>query len=120
MKRRYEIIATAFDKKGNILGSAVNDYSKSHPLMKLYAEKAGESELKIYKHAELGAILAAGNKQVHRIFVQRFDRNGDYALAAPCPTCLCMLRDFDVKIIQWTNPSGIIGVKRNGDYYEVL
>lgn len=119
-KARFHITATAFDKRGNIIGAGINDYHKSHPLMKLYATKAGESELKIYKHAELSAILAAGNKQVHRIFIQRFDKSGNYALAAPCPTCLEMLKDFNVKIIQWTDPAGIIGIRKVGDHYEVL
>lgn len=120
MKKRYEIIATTFDKKGNIISSGVNNYNKSHPLMKMYAMKAGESPLKIYKHAELSAILAAGNREIHKIFIQRFDRNGDYALAAPCPTCLEIIKDFEIKVIQWTTPEGIVGCKRNGDIYEIL
>jgi deoxycytidylate deaminase len=108
MKKRYTIIATTFDKKGNILGSGVNDYNKSHPLMKLYALKAGESELKIKKHAELAAILAAGNKDIHRIFVQRFTEDGEYALAMPCKTCQTMIKDFGIKVVEFTTPEGII------------
>lgn len=119
-KRRYEIVATTFDRKGNILGSSKNDYRRSHPLMKIYAERAGESELKIYRHAELGAILRAGTKKIHKIFVQRFDLEGEYALAMPCKTCLEMIKDFDIKVIEWTTPAGIVGVQRVGDLYELV
>lgn len=106
-KCRYELIATAFDRKGKILGAGVNNYRKSHPLMRMYAEKAGESSMKIYKHAELSAILAAGNKQVHSLLIQRFDNYGEPALAMPCLTCQTMLKDFGVRYVKYTTPSGI-------------
>lgn len=108
MKKRYEIIATAFDRKGKIIGAGINDYRKSHPLMRLYAVQAGESELKIYKHAELSALLSAGNKQVHKMLIQRFESNGEPALAMPCKTCQTMLKDFGVKFVEYTSPTGII------------
>jgi len=105
--KRYEIIATAFDRKGRILGAGVNEYKRSHPLMKVYAEKAGESSMKIFKHAEFSAVLAAGNKQIHSLLVQRFKANGEPALALPCPTCQAMLKDFGVKVVKYTTDSGI-------------
>lgn len=107
MRKRFTIVATAFDKKGRAIGTGVNDYRKSHPLSKLYAEKAGESPEKIYKHAELSAILAAGNKQVHSMLIQRFDAEGEPALAKPCKTCQTMLKDFSVKFVQYTTAQGI-------------
>jgi deoxycytidylate deaminase len=111
MKKRFELIATAFDSKRKVIGSGVNDYKKSHPLMKIYAVKAKESPLKIKKHAELSALLAAGNKQIHSLFVQRFDANGNPALAKPCLTCQCMLKDFGVKFVEYTTPNGIESLK---------
>lgn len=107
MKRRYELIATAFDRKGKVVGAGVNDYKKSHPLMRIYSERAGESDMKIYKHAELSAILSAGNKSVHSMLIQRFDNQGNPAMAMPCPTCQTMLKDFDVKYVEYTTPEGI-------------
>lgn len=105
--RRFEIFATAFDKKRKIIGVGANCYSKSHPLMKLYAEKAGESEMKIYKHAELSAILDAGNKEVYSLLVQRFDAQGRPALAMPCKTCKEMIKDFGVRYVEYTCEGGI-------------
>lgn len=106
--RRFEIIATAFDKKRRILSTSVNSYSKSHTLQKLYAMKAGESEMKIFLHAETSALLRAGDKEVYSILVQRFDAKGNPALAMPCKACQLMLKDFGVKYVEYTTPSGII------------
>lgn len=107
MKNRFEIVATAFDRKGRVIGSGINCYRKSHPLMKLYATKAGESDFKIYKHAELAAILSAGNREIYSLLVQRFDKNGNPALAMPCKTCQTMIKDFGIKFVQYTTASGI-------------
>lgn len=107
MKKRFELIATAFDAKRKVIGSGVNDYNKSHPLMKMYALKAKESCAKIKKHAELSALLSAGNKIVHSMLVQRFDSLGNPALAMPCPTCQVLLKDFGVKFVEFTSPDGI-------------
>ena len=106
-RKRYEVIATTFDKKGRVLGTGVNDYSKSHPLAKHFAIIAGESEQKDKVHAELSAVLASGRKNIHSIFVQRFHNDSTMAVAAPCPTCKAMLKGFGVKIVRYTHPEGI-------------
>jgi len=106
-RKRYEIVATCFDRKGRVLGTGVNDYSRSHPLAKHFAIVAGESEQKDKVHAELAAVLASGRKNIHSIFVQRFHNNGTMAVAAPCPTCKAMLKGFGVKIVRYTHPEGI-------------
>lgn len=106
-RKRYEVIATCFDKKGRVLGTSVNDYLRSHPLQKFFSIKAGESEQKDKLHAELGAVLASGRKNIHSILVQRFNKDGSLALAAPCPTCQVMLKSFGVKIVRYTSDEGI-------------
>jgi deoxycytidylate deaminase len=75
--------------------------------MQEFAIKAGESEDKIYRHAEFNAVLSSGRKDVHSILVQRFHINGDMANAMPCPTCQGMLRSFGVKIVRYTTDEGI-------------
>lgn len=106
-RKRYEVIATTFDKKGRVLGTGVNDYRKSHPLVKTCSIIAGESEQKDKLHAEFSAVLASGRKTVHSILVQRFNNDGSLALAAPCPTCQVMLKSFGVRIVRYTHPQGI-------------
>lgn len=105
--KRYTIFATCFDRKGRVLGTGTNNYNKSHPLMQHFAVKAGESNEKIFVHAELAAVLQSGRKDIHSILVQRFHDSGDTALAKPCPTCQAMLRGFGVKIVRYTSEEGI-------------
>lgn len=107
MSKKHQLIATAFDKKGNIVGYGVNDYKKSHPLMKVYSDKVKDTNNRIFKHAELSAVLSAGNKDIHSVLVQRFNAEGKPALAKPCKICECMLRDFGVKFVQYTSEEGI-------------
>ena len=106
-RKRYTIVATCFDKKGRVIGTGTNEYHRSHPLMQEFAIKAGESEDKIYRHAEFNAVLASGRKDVDTILVQRFHTNGDMANAMPCKTCQCMLKSFGVKYVRYTTDEGI-------------
>ncbi len=107
MRKRYNLVATCFDRKGKILGSGTNDYNRSHPLMKHFACKAGESDAKIWIHAELAAVLDSGRKNIDSILVQRFHNNGNPANAMPCPTCQEMLKAFGVRLIKYTTEEGI-------------
>lgn len=107
MSKKHELIATAFDKKGNIIGAGVNDYKKSHPLMKVYSDKVKDTNNRIFKHAELSAVLAAGNKDIHSVLIQRFNAQGNPALAKPCKICEAMLKDFGVKFVRYTSSEGI-------------
>lgn len=106
-RKRYTIVATCFDRKGKVLGTGTNNYNKSHPLMQHFAVKAGESDEKIYQHAELNAVLQSGRKDIHSILVQRFHDNGDMAIAKPCPTCQAMLKGFGVRFVRYTSEEGI-------------
>lgn len=106
-RKRYNLVATCFDKKGRVISAGTNEYNRSHPLMQEFAIKAGESEEKIYRHAEFNAVLSAGRKDVHSILVQRFHNNGDMANAMPCKTCQQMLKSFGVKIVRYTTDEGI-------------
>lgn len=105
-KKRYEIIATAMDKKGRILSTSKNDYLKSHPLFKSYSIRSGMSEQRIYLHAEFLACLRA-NAEIHTMLVQRFHNDGSLANAEPCNTCKLVLKEFGVKRVQYTHEDGI-------------
>lgn len=106
-RKRYEIVATCFDRKGRVISSAMNDYRKSHPLMKHFSILAGESEHKHAIHAELGACLAARGKEIDSILVQRYDAYGNQSLAKPCKACQEMLKSFGVKTVRYTSKEGI-------------
>lgn len=105
-KKRYEIIATAMDKKGRVLSSCKNDYTKSHPLFKSYSVRSGMSEQRIYSHAEFLACIKA-SAEIHTVLVQRFHTDGSLANAEPCNTCKLVLKEFGVKRVQYTHEDGI-------------
>ena len=106
-RKRFELQATCYDKKGRVLSIGENSYRKSHPLMKFFSEKAGDSEHKVAIHAELQAVLRAGDAQVDSILVERYDAQGHPRLAKPCKTCQQMLKAFGVQEIRYTTSHGI-------------
>lgn len=120
-RKRYEIIASTFDKKGNLIASGMNSYRKTHPLMRHFAKLAGEHEAKTAIHAELQAMLRSKGKEVHSILVQRFDAFGNPAMSRPCASCISMLKAFGVKEAVYTVKGGtsresvkdMIGIKNN-------
>lgn len=99
-KKRYNITAFAYDKKGKLLSVGKNSYTKTHPLQAKYAIKA-DRPLSIYLHAEIAAMIKARGK-IHRIVVTRFDHKGKPKLARPCPACQLALHDYGVKHIEHT------------------
>lgn len=106
-RRRYVITASTFDRKGRHIATGVNDYKKSHPAYKEFAVKAGESECKHFIHSEFSAMLQSRGKNVHSIFVQRFDQYGNPKLARPCKTCELMLKIYGVKVVRFTTDEGV-------------
>lgn len=105
--KRYEIFATCYDRQGRVISVGTNSYKKSHPLMKELAIKTLRNPHKVYLHAEVQALLRCGDKQVHRIVVQRFTAEGKPALAKPCPICQEAIRMFGVKELWYTCDSGL-------------
>jgi tRNA(Arg) A34 adenosine deaminase TadA len=59
--------------------------------------------LKTFLHAEISALLRAGDKKVHKIRVERFDANGEPANAEPCPICKEAIRLWGVSYTEYTN-----------------
>jgi deoxycytidylate deaminase len=107
VRKKYYITATAFDKKGRVISTGVNEYNRSHPLFKAMSVLAGESEEKIYKHAEFSACIAAGRKEIYSLLVQRHHNNGEPANAEPCRTCKLVLKYFGVKKVLYTHEEGL-------------
>lgn len=102
MKRRYEITAVVYDKRGLPLASATNDYRKTHPIQKKFSELVG-LENKPFLHAEISALIRCRDiKKAHSIFVSRFDKNGKPRLAKPCPICDAFIKSCGIKEIRYT------------------
>lgn len=102
MKIRPILTAYAYDKKGNLLSKATNNYKKTHPLQKYFAEKVGHNA-KIYLHAEIAAIIKAGDKPIYKLVITRFNPNTHKALnAAPCPICQEAIKAFGIPHVSYT------------------
>lgn len=101
MKKKFVILAKAYDKKGKLLSTATNTYSKTHPLQMHFAIQAG-SPKRAYLHAEILALIRAKDKVVHKLTIERYNADGTPAKAAPCEVCKKAIEAFGVKYIEHT------------------
>lgn len=84
-----------------MLSEATNRYDKTHPIQKYFAERVGHPT-RVYLHAEIHAIIRAGDKPIHRIEVERHGKKGQQLLAKPCPICMEAIRAYGIKEVSWT------------------
>ena len=102
MKIRPVLTARCYDKKGRLLSTATNNYNKSHPLQAYFAERVGHPA-RIYLHAEIAAIIKAGDRPIYKIVITRFSPKTNRALnAKPCPICEEAIRAFGIKLVSYT------------------
>lgn len=99
-RKRQEVMAYAYDKRGRLLSVGSNSYTRTHPLQHHYGSLAGRPDA-VFIHAELDALLKARG-EVFRLVVKRFDSKGKPVLAAPCPICQLAIQDWGVQIVEHT------------------
>jgi len=102
MSKRQQLTAFIYDKRGRVLSIGQNDYLKTHPRQKMYAEKVGEP-YKEFLHAEIAAIIKCADlKKAHRISIFRYNQDGTPALAKPCRVCQSAIEAAGIKIVEHT------------------
>lgn len=101
MRNKPVIKASCYDRKGRLISSAYNNYNKTHPIQKLFAEKVGHGHRQLL-HAEILAIIRAKEKQIHKIKVERYGKKGQPLLAAPCPICMAAIKHYGIAVIEFT------------------
>ena len=100
--KHQHISAVIYDKRGRVLSVGYNSYVKTHPMQAKFAKKCGLSD-KQFLHAEIHAITRCVDlKNAHRIFVSRWNKNGDPLLAKPCPICTSAIKAAGIQIIEHT------------------
>lgn len=109
-RKKYYILAKAYDKKNRVLGVGVNDYNKSNRFFAEVAESVGLPE-KIYVHAECLAILRSKDKNIYRLTVERYNNDGSFALAKPCVVCQRIIEMFAINVLEYTTPDGWVKEK---------
>lgn len=101
-KKRYELTAIIYDKRGRVLSIGKNSYVKTHPLQTLHAEKVGMPHKK-FLHAEIHAIAKCQDlTKAHRIRILRFDSMGNPKLAKPCPVCQSAIEAAGIQLVEHT------------------
>lgn len=102
MSKRHAVTALIYDRRGRVISVGQNSYIKTHPLQAKHAKKVGEDE-KIYLHAEISAISKCKDlTKAHRIFIIRYDANGNPTLAKPCEVCQSAISETPIKIVEHT------------------
>lgn len=87
-----------------------NNTRRTHPLQQHYARQVNLPH-KIYLHAEIHAIAQAKtfrNLTRPEIFVFRKYKNGDLAMARPCPICMAAIKDAGITKIHYTTCDGFV------------
>ena len=100
MKHKQVVKATVLDKRGNIVSTAMNSFTKTHPTQKKYADRCGQPH-KVYLHAEVAALIRAKGRG-YKIVVERYNRLGEPVLAKPCPICLMAIKEAGITRIEYT------------------
>lgn len=97
-RKKQELTALAYDKRGRLLSVGRNSYVRTHPMQAKYSKRVGRPDA-IYIHAELDALLKARGP-VHKLVVMRFNSQGRPVCAKPCAACQLAIHDWGVKIVR--------------------
>lgn len=101
-KKRFDITAIIYDKRGKVLSIGKNSYVKTHPLQNHHACKVGLPD-KQFLHAEIHAIVKCKQLQkAHKIVVMRYDSKGAPRTAKPCPVCQSAIEAAGIKFVEHT------------------
>lgn len=107
-KKRYNITAIISDKRGRPISVGRNNYSKTHPYMRLMGEQVGEP-YKVALHAEVLAILRCNDlSKANKISIFRYDSLGNPRLAKPCKACMQAIKLSGIPNIEFTVDGGDI------------
>lgn len=92
----HQQIGCVVIKKNRIVGVGFNKGQKTHPKSK-HAFKS--------IHAELAALLNAGQENAYKatVVIARKYKDNTLANAHPCPSCMLLLKEMRVKRIVYTN-----------------
>lgn len=106
-KNQQRVAAIITDDKGNILSTGLNSYDKTHPLQAKYANRT-DNHHHVFLHAEIAALVKnRSGEKASKIYVARLYKNGEYALAKPCPICSMAIKEAGIEEIIYTGKDRI-------------
>ena len=98
----FNLTATLYDKRGRILATGTNSYSKSHPLQGKFAVEAGKPDA-IFLHAEIDALRKCKDwSLIRKIKIERYDVHGNPRLAKPCRVCQHAIESIGIPEVEYT------------------
>lgn len=101
-RKQFEIKATIYNKRGHVISEGTNSYLKTHPLQGQLAKQVGRPDA-VYLHAEIAALVKLKDwRRAHKIYIERYDANGDPVLAKPCAMCQIALEKAGISVIEYT------------------
>lgn len=101
-RRRQNITATIYNKRGQVLSIGKNSYIKTHPFQAHHAKLVGQ-EHKIFLHAEIDAIIKCRHlEKAYRIVVTRVSALGKFKNAKPCEICKSAIMSTRIRHIEHT------------------
>lgn len=116
--KRKAKIGAVITNKSEIISVGVNKL-KSHPLQKrlnklYFSSRFGglyDGDKIIHRfniHAELNAILNAGDKNLSgcSIYIFRKDGNGKLGMSRPCKACMALIKKCGIKKVYYTTRDG--------------
>lgn len=89
----YKVSAVAFDKKGDILGHAVNKHSKWDVLDNGEGGRSGTA-----RHCER-ILIERYSQNIKTIVICRVGRGGELRPIDPCPACRKAAAKYGIKIV---------------------
>lgn len=97
---KYRIASVVLDKRGKLLSTGTNSYTRSHPTQARHAAKSGNPS-KQFLHAEIAALINCRGV-AYKIVTVRIKRDGTFGLAKPCPVCELAIKEAGIRIVEYT------------------
>lgn len=98
--KKQRIYAIIVDKKGRILSSGTNSYTRSHPRQAFFAAKVGQVH-RIFLHSEMDALVRC-KEQGYTLYVARVDKKGNPLPCCPCEICTLAIKDAKIQNVYHT------------------
>lgn len=103
-KGQQRLASVIQDKRGKVLSIGINRYDKTHPMQAKFAKQSGKPEA-CYLHSEIACLVGLNyndRKRAYKISVARVLKNGETGLAMPCPSCRAAIKEFGIKVVEYT------------------
>ena len=100
--KKFNVVATIYDKRGRVIAKGENSYKKTHPYQGELADRHGRKG-QIYLHAEVAALVKLKDwSRAYMIKVERYGKKGDLLIAKPCPICQAAIDRAGIKRVEHT------------------